>query len=157
MHCLCLHPCFSLTSFRGQVLGEWMHFSSCTYIMHTPPPRFALTQHTHTPHPHSPPHPHPVCQVRVLGESFTPDDEEDSGEARVSNVWLYNARYRWGQCKDKLLGGVTQTTHAHSLEARTSRSCHSPTLLLVVGCHCDLLGPAPSCTTVHTRGTALVL
>lgn len=36
----------------------------------------------------------PACQVRVLGESYTPDDEEDSGEARISNVWLYNARYR---------------------------------------------------------------
>jgi len=30
----------------------------------------------------------------VLGESFTPDDEEDSGEARINNIFLYNARYR---------------------------------------------------------------
>lgn len=36
----------------------------------------------------------PGDEVRVLGESYTPDDEEDSGEARISNVWLYNARYR---------------------------------------------------------------
>jgi hypothetical protein len=34
------------------------------------------------------------CQVRVLGEGFTPDDDEDSGDAVISNVWLYQARYR---------------------------------------------------------------
>jgi hypothetical protein len=27
--------------------------------------------------------------VGVLGESYTPDDEEDSEEACISNVWLY--------------------------------------------------------------------
>jgi hypothetical protein len=37
----------------------------------------------------------PAClQVRVLGEAFTPDDDEDSGDAIVSNVWFYQARYR---------------------------------------------------------------
>lgn len=36
----------------------------------------------------------PGDEVRVLGENFTPDDDEDSGEAVVSNVWLYQARYR---------------------------------------------------------------
>lgn len=36
-------------------------------------------------------------QVRVLGEGFTPDDDEDSGDAVVSNVWLYQARYRCGE------------------------------------------------------------
>ena len=33
-------------------------------------------------------------QVRVLGESYTPDDEEDSALAEVTAVWLYQARYR---------------------------------------------------------------
>ena len=32
--------------------------------------------------------------VRVLGESYTPDDEEDSVVGRVSNIWKYQARYR---------------------------------------------------------------
>ncbi|KAF8072579.1 hypothetical protein HT031_000239 [Scenedesmus sp. PABB004] len=36
----------------------------------------------------------PGDEVRVLGEGFTPDDDEDSGDAVVSNVWLYQARYR---------------------------------------------------------------
>lgn len=35
-----------------------------------------------------------AMQVRVLGEAYTPDDDEDSGDAVVSNVWLYQARYR---------------------------------------------------------------
>lgn len=33
-------------------------------------------------------------QVRVLGEGFTPEDEEDSALAEVSKVWAYQARYR---------------------------------------------------------------
>jgi 116 kDa U5 small nuclear ribonucleoprotein component len=33
-------------------------------------------------------------QVRVLGETYTPEDEEDSTVAEVSNVWVYQARYR---------------------------------------------------------------
>eukprot|EP00878_Enallax_costatus_P008789 GHUV01009187.1.p1 GENE.GHUV01009187.1~~GHUV01009187.1.p1 ORF type:complete len:741 (+),score=244.40 GHUV01009187.1:354-2576(+) len=36
----------------------------------------------------------PGDEVRVLGENYTPDDDEDSGDAVVSNVWLYQARYR---------------------------------------------------------------
>jgi hypothetical protein len=39
----------------------------------------------------------------VLGEGFTPDDDEDSGDAVVSNVWLYQARYRCGTAAYKLL------------------------------------------------------
>ena len=35
-----------------------------------------------------------VVQVRVLGEAYTPDDEEDSAMAEVTNVWVYQARYR---------------------------------------------------------------
>ncbi len=35
-----------------------------------------------------------VHQVRVLGEGFTPEDEEDSAAAEVSKVWAYQARYR---------------------------------------------------------------
>lgn len=32
--------------------------------------------------------------MRVLGEGFTPEDEEDSALAEVSKVWAYQARYR---------------------------------------------------------------
>ena len=30
----------------------------------------------------------------MLGEAYTPEDEEDSAVAEVSNVWVYQARYR---------------------------------------------------------------
>lgn len=33
-------------------------------------------------------------QVRVLGETYTPEDEEDSAVAEVTAVWVYQARYR---------------------------------------------------------------
>ena len=36
----------------------------------------------------------PGDRVRVLGEAYTPEDEEDSAVAEVSNVWVYQARYR---------------------------------------------------------------
>eukprot|EP00798_Chlamydomonas_sp_ICE-L_P019957 gene19957-26665_t len=36
----------------------------------------------------------PGDQIKVLGEGFTPDDEEDSAVATVSNVYVYQARYR---------------------------------------------------------------
>ena len=32
--------------------------------------------------------------VRVLGESYTPDDDEDSSVGRITNMWKYQARYR---------------------------------------------------------------
>lgn len=36
----------------------------------------------------------PGDSVRVLGEAYTPEDEEDSTRAKVSNVWVYQAHYR---------------------------------------------------------------
>ncbi|GBF96527.1 116 kDa U5 small nuclear ribonucleoprotein component-like, partial [Raphidocelis subcapitata] len=36
----------------------------------------------------------PGDRVRVLGEGYTPEDEEDSAAAEVTNVWVYQARYR---------------------------------------------------------------
>lgn len=36
----------------------------------------------------------PGDQVRVLGEGYTPDDEEDSAVATVTGVFAYQARYR---------------------------------------------------------------
>jgi 116 kDa U5 small nuclear ribonucleoprotein component len=33
-------------------------------------------------------------RVRVLGEAYTPDDEEDSSVAEVSKLWVYMGRYR---------------------------------------------------------------
>eukprot|EP00891_Asterochloris_glomerata_P001190 jgi/Astpho2/1190/e_gw1.00022.32.1_t len=35
-----------------------------------------------------------ACAVRVLGEGFTPEDEEDSATAIVTATWVYQARYR---------------------------------------------------------------
>lgn len=32
--------------------------------------------------------------MRVLGEAYTPEDEEDSAVAEVTSVWVYQARYR---------------------------------------------------------------
>ncbi|KAG2486973.1 hypothetical protein HYH03_014346 [Edaphochlamys debaryana] len=36
----------------------------------------------------------PGDTVKVLGESYTPDDEEDSAVATIGSVWVYQARYR---------------------------------------------------------------
>ncbi|EFN60133.1 hypothetical protein CHLNCDRAFT_56589 [Chlorella variabilis] len=36
----------------------------------------------------------PGDKVRILGEAYTPDDEEDSAAGQVSAVWAYQARYR---------------------------------------------------------------
>ena len=36
----------------------------------------------------------PGDRVRVLGEAYTPDDEEDSVVSEVTAVWAYQARYR---------------------------------------------------------------
>ena len=36
----------------------------------------------------------PGDRVRVLGEAYTPDDEEDSVMATVTRIWLYQAQYR---------------------------------------------------------------
>jgi U5 small nuclear ribonucleoprotein component len=32
--------------------------------------------------------------VKVLGEGFSPDDEEDVAVKTVTNLWVYNTRYR---------------------------------------------------------------
>lgn len=53
-------------------------------------------------------------RVRVLGEAFSPDDEEDSAVATVSAVWAYQARYRVPLQRATagswvLLGGVDAT------------------------------------------------
>ena len=36
----------------------------------------------------------PGDKVRVLGEAYSPDDEEDSTLAKITNVWVYQAQYR---------------------------------------------------------------
>jgi 116 kDa U5 small nuclear ribonucleoprotein component len=36
----------------------------------------------------------PGDKVRVLGESYTPEDEEDSAIAQISDVWIFMGRYR---------------------------------------------------------------
>eukprot|EP00803_Ostreobium_quekettii_P004098 evm.model.scf_112.9 EVM.evm.TU.scf_112.9 scf_112:71072-79156(+) len=33
-------------------------------------------------------------KVRVLGEGYTPEDEEDSATAEVGSIWVYQSRYR---------------------------------------------------------------
>lgn len=34
------------------------------------------------------------AHVRVLGEGYTPEDEEDMTEQEVTNLWVYESRYR---------------------------------------------------------------
>jgi hypothetical protein len=92
---------------------------SITSHLHLP-----LSSHPHTPATHTPAapptplHPHPPSRqqdcskfdaygriisgtlrpgdrVRVLGEAYTPEDEEDSGVEEVTGLWAYQARYRW--------------------------------------------------------------
>lgn len=46
------------------------------------PPNTRHTTHTHTH----------TTQVRVLGEGYTPEDEEDSAVAEITNVWVYQVR-----------------------------------------------------------------
>jgi len=53
----------------------------------------------------------PGERVRVLGENYSPDDEEDSTVASVSSVWIFQGRYRIPISLGKagnwvLLGGV---------------------------------------------------
>ena len=36
----------------------------------------------------------PGDRVRVLGEAYTPEDEEDSSLSKITNVWVYQAFYR---------------------------------------------------------------
>ncbi|PSC73984.1 116 kDa U5 small nuclear ribonucleo component-like [Micractinium conductrix] len=36
----------------------------------------------------------PGDRVRILGEAYTPDDEEDSASGQVTAVWAYQGRYR---------------------------------------------------------------
>lgn len=36
----------------------------------------------------------PGDRVRVLGEAYSPDDEEDSSIAVVSRIWIFQAQYR---------------------------------------------------------------
>ena len=33
--------------------------------------------------------------VHVLGEGYSPDDEEDMATAVIDHIWIYNARYRY--------------------------------------------------------------
>jgi U5 small nuclear ribonucleoprotein component len=33
-------------------------------------------------------------QIKILGENYSPDDEEDSRICHVGRIWIYNARYR---------------------------------------------------------------
>ena len=53
----------------------------------------------------------PGERVKVLGEAYTPDDEEDSAVATVSSVWVFQGRYRIPVSLGKagnwvLLGGI---------------------------------------------------
>jgi U5 small nuclear ribonucleoprotein component len=53
-------------------------------------------------------------QVRVLGEAYTPDDEEDSAVAGITAVWAYQARYRIPLSK-AIAGEFRAATEAVSL------------------------------------------
>lgn len=52
----------------------------------------------------------PGDRVRVLGEAYTPEDEEDSSLATITNVWVYQARYRIPV--SKAVAGVAPTSPA---------------------------------------------
>jgi hypothetical protein len=72
-----------------------------------------------------------VCvQVRVLGESYTPDDEEDSAAATVGSVWASQARYRVPLTKAVagnwvLLEGVDATSELAGRSANHLKVLHA--------------------------------
>lgn len=65
-------------------------------------------------HKHSHPNPSPHTQVRVLGEAYTPEDEEDAATATVTGVWAAQGRARQPLARAVagnwvLLGGLDAT------------------------------------------------
>lgn len=56
-------------------------------------------------------------RVRVLGEAYTPEDEEDSTLAKISNVWVYQAHYR--TAITKAAAGKAPSFANFSLEAQS--------------------------------------
>ena len=64
----------------------------------------------------------------MLGEAYTPEDEEDSAVAEVSNVWVYQARYRIPLTK--ALAGVLSPSMPVS---STFQSCMFRKLLSLIG------------------------
>lgn len=74
-------------------------------------------------------------KVRVLGQAYTPDDEEDSAVAQVSKVWVFMGRYRIPVTKG--MAG-TEFIHPHICVRRVS-ACW----ILDVQAH--ILGGGASC------------
>lgn len=44
-------------------------------------------------------------QVKVMGEGYSPEDEEDMAIARIENVWVHESRYRLPAGEDGLIAG----------------------------------------------------
>lgn len=47
----------------------------------------------------------PGMQVKVMGEGYSPEDEEDMAIARIDNVWVHESRYRIPAGEDGIAAG----------------------------------------------------
>lgn len=47
----------------------------------------------------------PGMQVKVMGEGYSPEDEEDMAIARIENVWVHESRYRIPAGEDGIAAG----------------------------------------------------
>ena len=66
----------------------------------------------------------------MLGEAYTPDDEEDSAVAEITAVWAYQARYRIPLSK-AIAGEPCCTADASQVSAlRAYLFCHIVNLSL---------------------------
>ena len=81
----------------------------------------------------------------MLGEAYTPEDEEDSAVAEITAVWAYQARYRIPLTK-AIAGAFCTELRLHS---STDRKCPDTKVhTLNSGGH-RAAGPFP-CTPVHS-------
>ena len=67
----------------------------------------------------------PGDRVRILGETYTPEDEEDSTLATVSNVWVYQARYRIPVSKAAAGGSLAEAMFPCLREWESMMAWHS--------------------------------
>lgn len=79
-------------------------------------------------------------QVRVLGEAYTPDDEEDSAAATVGGVYAYQARYRVPL--NKAVAG--NWVLLEGVDATSEQRC--------AACAAASRTPAPACVPSYGRG-----
>jgi len=75
--------------------------------------------------------------VRVLGEAYTPEDEEDSSVAEITAVWAYQARYRIPLTK-----AIAGASWLHSMPCTSPAPSH---LLLLSSCPRMYSDTTPCC------------